>query len=77
MFDRLTRLFWTTVDSVDYTIMDARLRVFDLIYGPEPATPADEIGEARHRGSEALPLTGFGAFMVDPGRSSDSELDRG
>jgi hypothetical protein len=77
MFDRLTRLFWAAVDSVDYAIMDARLRVFDLIYGPEPAAPADETREARRHGLEVPPVTDFGAFAADPGRSSHVELDRG
>jgi hypothetical protein len=35
-------LFWRAVDRVEYVMMDARLRRFDLIYGPEPTTSADE-----------------------------------
>jgi hypothetical protein len=39
-------LFWQAVDRVEYFVMDARLRLFDLIYAPEPAASADENREA-------------------------------
>jgi hypothetical protein len=39
---QLTRLFWEALDRLAYAVMGARLSLFDLMHGPEPATPADE-----------------------------------
>jgi hypothetical protein len=36
------------LDRLDYLITSARLRVLDLICGPEPLTPADEQREREH-----------------------------
>lgn len=36
-----TRLFWRTLDALDYFLTSARLRMFDWLHGPEPETPAD------------------------------------
>jgi hypothetical protein len=35
------RLFLRPSEAVGYVIMSARLRLVDMIYGPEPPTPAD------------------------------------
>jgi len=37
----VVRLFWCLFDAVDYAIMSARLRLVDMVCGPEPPTPAD------------------------------------
>jgi hypothetical protein len=39
---RLARLVWVALDRIDYAIMDTRLRLFDLIHGPERPRSADE-----------------------------------
>jgi hypothetical protein len=41
MANHIVRLFWRLFEAVDYAIMSARLRLVDMIYGPEPPTPAD------------------------------------
>ena len=48
----LVHLFWRAIDRLEYVMMDGRLRLCDLIYGPEPARPTDEIARAagRHSG---------------------------
>jgi hypothetical protein len=43
----VVRLFWRLFDAVDYAIMSARLRLVDIIYGPEPPTPADRQREIK------------------------------
>jgi len=35
------RLVWRVLDWIDYRIWDARLRMVDAVYGPEPETEAD------------------------------------
>ena len=35
------RLGWRVLDWIDYRIWDARLRMVDAVYGPEPETEAD------------------------------------
>jgi len=35
------RLVWRVFDWIDYRIWDARLRMVDAVYGPEPGTEAD------------------------------------
>ena len=37
----LSRLIWRVLDWLDYRIWDARLRMVDAVYGPEPETEAD------------------------------------
>jgi len=37
----VVRLFWRLFDAVDYAIMSARLRLIDIVCGPEPSAPAD------------------------------------
>jgi hypothetical protein len=39
---RLARLFWRVVDALDYLVTLARLRILDMLAGPEPETPADQ-----------------------------------
>jgi len=57
---RLARLFWEALDRVDYAVMLARCWALDLIYGPEPTTPADRQREAGHeRLREAFPDVDF------------------
>ena len=41
----LLRLFCEMLDRLEYAVMDARLWLFDLMNGPEPATRADEARE--------------------------------
>jgi hypothetical protein len=48
MKDRLVRLFWHILDVADYATISVRLRLVDLIYGPEPPTPADMQREKEH-----------------------------
>jgi hypothetical protein len=51
----LSRLFWEVLDRAAYLVTDTRLRLFDLIYGPEPATPAEEKREADRKGLDEPP----------------------
>jgi hypothetical protein len=74
---QLARLFSEGLDRLDYAIMDARLWLIDLIYGPEPATPAGEKREAAHNGLEALPIMDFGAFMDGAAQPPGTDVDRG
>jgi hypothetical protein len=37
----LGRLVWRALDWLDYWIWNARLRIVDAVYGPEPETEAD------------------------------------
>ena len=46
----LARLFWRTLDAMDYWVMQARLWRVDALYGPEPETEAD-----RQRGCDREP----------------------
>jgi hypothetical protein len=56
MCSRLARLFWEALDRADHAVMVSRCWLVDLIYGPEPPTPADEKREAEHaRLREAFP----------------------
>jgi hypothetical protein len=41
------RLVWRVLDWIDYRIWDARVRMVDAVYGPEPETEADR--ERRER----------------------------
>jgi hypothetical protein len=47
----LLRLFWKALDRVAYALMDARLWLFELMHGPEPAD-SDEKREADGVGLE-------------------------
>jgi len=38
----LRRLFWRVVDHLDYLLKLARLRILDVLAGPEPETPAGQ-----------------------------------
>jgi hypothetical protein len=42
MCSRFARLFWVALDRLAYAVGVTRCRVVNLIYGPEPPTPADE-----------------------------------
>lgn len=44
----LSRLVWRVLDRVDYRIWDARMRMVDALYGPEPETEADR-ERSRHK----------------------------
>jgi hypothetical protein len=44
----LSRLVWGVLDWLDYRIWDARLRMVDALYGPEPETEADR-ERSRHK----------------------------
>jgi hypothetical protein len=48
MYGRLARLSWVALDRADHAVMVARCWLVDLIYGPQPTTPADEKREADH-----------------------------
>jgi len=39
---RLSGLFWKALDRLAYLLTDTPLRLFDLVYGPEPPTPVDK-----------------------------------
>jgi hypothetical protein len=41
------RLVWRALDWIDYRIWEARLRMVDAVYGPEPVMEADR--ERRER----------------------------
>jgi hypothetical protein len=75
LFHRLARLFWEALDRVDYVVMLARCQVADLIYGPEPPTPADKQREAEHeRLRTAFPFIDFdGTMAVDGERRAQAE----
>ena len=47
----LGHLFWRAIDRPEYVIMDARLPLCDLIYGPSPRHPPTRYGS----GSAAIP----------------------
>jgi hypothetical protein len=50
--------------------------LFDLIYGPEPLTPADEKRDADRKELEGLPVIDFGAFMTHANEEPNTELNR-
>jgi hypothetical protein len=45
----LCRLFWRVLDWLDYQVWNARLRMVDAVYGPEPETDADRERNRRQR----------------------------
>jgi hypothetical protein len=47
----IRRLCWRVIDNVDYALTLARLRILDMLVGPEPETPADQ---QRHRDRDRL-----------------------
>ena len=49
----LKRLVWRGIDWVDYWIWDARLRMVDTVYGPEPETEADRSAVVYNAGVDA------------------------
>ena len=51
--------------------------MIDLIYGPEPATPAGEKREPAHNGLEALRIMDFHAFMDGAAQPPGTDVDRG
>jgi hypothetical protein len=73
---QLVRLFWEVLDRLAYTVMDARLSLFELMHGAELATPADEKRQADRNGMEALPVIDFGEFMASTDEPQYTELDR-
>ena len=64
---RLAHLFWEALDRIDYAVTYVKCWAVDLIYGPEPPTPADLKREAEHDElREALPMIGLaGTIEVD------------
>jgi len=48
VFSQVARLFSGALDRADHAVMVGRCRVVDLIFGPEPPTPADEQREVEH-----------------------------
>ena len=48
-----SRLVWRMLDWLDYRIWDARLRVADAVYGPEPETEAGAPPPSAHLSAEA------------------------
>jgi hypothetical protein len=53
--ERLGRLFWRTVDPLDYLLTLARLRILDALAGSEPETTADQ-QRKRERGRMDRPF---------------------
>jgi hypothetical protein len=49
LITRLARVFWEALDRVDYAAALVRCWAVDVIYGPEPPTPADLKREAEHK----------------------------
>ena len=39
---RLARLFWRTLDALDYWLTQAQLWLVDVVCGPEPETGGDQ-----------------------------------
>jgi hypothetical protein len=74
MCSRFAGLFWVAFDRADHAVMVLRCRVVDLIYGPEPATPADEKREAdRERLREAFPGVDFDGTTVIADKEQDAQ----
>ena len=70
---QLVRLFWEALDRLAYTVMDARLSLFELMHGSEPPTSADEKRQADHRGLEVLSMIDFGAFIAVADEPQDTK----
>jgi hypothetical protein len=52
----LRRLFWRVVDALDYLLTMVRLRILDVLAGPEPETPSDQQRDGDREGvREASP----------------------
>ena len=59
--NRFGRLLWRVLDALDYLVMDARLRIVDVVCGPEPETAADrQRARDRERLERALQLSSGG-----------------
>ena len=71
---QLPRLFWETLDRAAYTLMDARLWLFELIHGPEPAD-SDEKREPDRMRLETLPVIDFGALMAAADEPQDTKCN--
>jgi hypothetical protein len=70
LISRLARLFREALDCVYYAVMLARCWAVDLVYGPEPPTPAVKKREADHeRLQKAFPV-------VDLDRAMDVHEER-
>jgi hypothetical protein len=67
---RLVRFFLEALDRVDYAVTLSRCWAVDLIYGPEPPTPADRERDAEHeRLRKAFPVIDLdGRIAVDEER---------
>jgi hypothetical protein len=62
----VTRLFWEALDRADYAVTYVKCWAVDLIYGPEPPTPADRQRKAEHeRLREAFPMIGLAGAIED------------
>jgi hypothetical protein len=63
---RGARLFWEMLDRADYAVTYVKCWAVDLIYGPEPPTPADRQRKAEHeRLREAFPIIGLAGAIED------------
>ncbi len=74
MCSRLARLFWEALDRADYAVTLARCWLVDLIYGPEPPTPADEKrGADREQLQKAFPGVDFDGTTLIAGEGQDAQ----
>jgi hypothetical protein len=64
MCSRFARLFWLALDRVDHAVVVSRCWLVDLIYGPDPPTPADEKRDAdREQLQKAFTGTDFDGMV--------------
>jgi hypothetical protein len=69
MCSRFARLFWVALDRVDHAVVVSGAGLVDLIYGPEPPTPADEKRDAdRKQLPKAFTGTDFDGWYRLPTR---------
>jgi hypothetical protein len=54
------KLFWRVVDWLDYRIMDVRLHIVDVVYGPEPETRRHGDETARSQNGTVSRVCGVG-----------------
>lgn len=76
MFSEDRHVLASALDRADQAVMLARCWFVDLIYGPEPLTPADEKRDADRKELEGLPVIDFGAFMTHANEEPNTGLDR-
>jgi hypothetical protein len=51
----LARIFWRVVDALDYFVTLMRLRILDMLAGPEPETSADQQRGGSGADSKSVP----------------------